>query len=240
MRMQILPFILDLHFLLARMVGGMILPKSQHIKSYKCSINDISKSNLNPNTKLFIYMGDNRPVDLLVKRVGIPKYIGNATSHITPPLFNVLPLLSPNDDCVFVAIFATSLLLSVLTIGHVVSSITLDNEYNYIYPNFTSSDINVNESIGPVVKDVDISVLSTIRNTNPNNVVIGLLKMNSFSSKYDTIKLVIQGKIDVMVIVETKLDDSYPKIMLSIAHGKRFLMVFLRVPYWAHYYLIFL
>ena len=43
-------------------------------------------------------------------------------------------------------------------IGHVVS-ITWDNEYNYIYPNFTSSDINVNESIGTVVKDVDISVL---------------------------------------------------------------------------------
>ena len=53
---------------------------------------------------------------------------------------------------------------------------------NYIYPNFTSSDINVNESIGTVVKDVDISVLSTIRNTNPNNVVIGLININSFSS----------------------------------------------------------
>ena len=108
------------------------ITKSKHVK---CSINDISKSNLNPNTKPFIYMGDNRPVDLLVKRVGIPKYIGNATSPITPPLFNSLPKSSPNDDCVFVAIFATSLLLSVLIIGHVVS-ITWDNEYNYIYPQF--------------------------------------------------------------------------------------------------------
>ena len=77
-------------------------------------------------------------------------------------------------------------------------------------PNFTPSDINVNDSIGTVVKDVDISVLNTIRNINSNIVVIGLLNINSFSSKYDTIKLVIQGKIAVIVIVETKLDDSYP------------------------------
>ena len=139
--------------------------------------------------------------------MGIPKYIGNATSPITPPIFNVLPQSTPNDDCVFVAIFATSLLLSVLII---VVSITWDDECNYIYPNFTSNDIYVNESIGTVVKDVDISVLSTIRNTNPNNVVIGPLNINSFSNKFDTIKLVIQGKIDIMVIVETKLNNPYP------------------------------
>ena len=76
------------------MGGGMILPKvNMYVKSYKCSINDISKSNLNLNTKPFIYMGDNRPVDSLVMRVGIPKYIGNVTSPITHPIFNVLPQL---------------------------------------------------------------------------------------------------------------------------------------------------
>ena len=80
----------------------------------------------------------------------------------------------------------------------------------------TRTRTHFNEFIGTVVKVLDISVLSTVRNTNPNNVVIGLLHINSFSSKYDTIKLVIQGKIDVMVTVETKLDDLHRGICHTI------------------------
>ena len=57
-----------------------------------------------------------------------------------------------------VAIFATSL-LSVLMISHVVR-ITWDNGYTYIYLNFTSTDVDVDESMGIIVKD--ISILNSI------------------------------------------------------------------------------
>ena len=40
--------------------------------------------------------------------------------------------------------------------------------------------------------------------------MIGLLNINSFASKFDSFKTIISGKVDVVIIVETKLDDSYP------------------------------
>ena len=43
-----------------------------------------------------------------------------------------------------------------------------------------------------------------------NNVVIVLLNVNSFRNNYDGIRSIIPGNIDVMIIVETKLDDSFP------------------------------
>ena len=55
----------------------------------------------------------------------------------------------------------------------------------------------------------DISLLKDIRLKNVNNVIIGLLNVNSFRSKYECMKSVIIGNIDVMIIVETKLDVSY-------------------------------
>ena len=39
---------------------------------------------------------------------------------------------------------------------------------------------------------------------------IGLLNVNSFADKCDSMKPIIPGNIDVMVIGESKLDDSYP------------------------------
>ena len=52
--------------------------------------------------------------------------------------------------------------------------------------------------------------LNKIRSRNMNNVVIGLLHVNSFRNKYDGIRSIIPGNIDVMIIVETKLEDSFP------------------------------
>ena len=181
---------------------------NSHAKSNKCSVNESNLNPLNPNTKSFNYTGD----CLLDKVVVIPKIIRHATSPITPPLFNVLPKSPP--DCVIVAICVTPLLLSVLIIGHVVN-IIWGNGYNYIHSKFTSTAVD--KSIGSILKDVDISILNTIRSTNPNNVVIGLLNINSFNSKYDAIKLVIQSKIDVMVIVGRE-----PKLIIHLARGRNY------------------
>ena len=48
-----------------------------------------------------------------------------------------------------------------------------------------------------------------IEQTNINNVVIGLLNINSVIRKFDALKTIISSMIDVMITVESKLDDSF-------------------------------
>ena len=57
------------------------------------------------------------------------------------------------------------------------------------------------------VNDEDVSkIIKDIRMTNFNRII----NVNSFADKLDSVKLIIPGNIDVMVIGESKLDDSYP------------------------------
>ena len=57
----------------------------------------------------------------------------------------------------------------------------------------------------------DISeILKYIRITNINRLIIGSLNVNSISNKFDQLKTVVQGKLDILVIVETKLDTTFP------------------------------
>ena len=56
----------------------------------------------------------------------------------------------------------------------------------------------------------DLEILNKIRTKNLNNVVIGLLNVNSFNAKFDSIRSIVIDKIDILVLVETKLDDTYP------------------------------
>ena len=41
--------------------------------------------------------------------------------------------------------------------------------------------------------------------------MIGNLNINSISSKFDQLKVLVQGKLDILVVTETKLDSSFPK-----------------------------
>ena len=43
-----------------------------------------------------------------------------------------------------------------------------------------------------------------------NRLIIGSLNVNSISNKFDQLKTVVQGKLDILVIVETKLDTTFP------------------------------
>ena len=48
--------------------------------------------------------------------------------------------------------------------------------------------------------------LSTIRIQNLDRLIFGNIKINSISSKFYQIKLIVQGKLDVLVVTETKID----------------------------------
>ena len=45
---------------------------------------------------------------------------------------------------------------------------------------------------------------------NVNRLIIGNLNINSIPGKFDQLKLLVQGKVDILVITESKLDSSFP------------------------------
>ena len=55
-----------------------------------------------------------------------------------------------------------------------------------------------------------VTILCLNEGNNLNNVIIDLLNVNHFAGKYNDFKLIIPGNIDIMILVETKLGNSYP------------------------------
>ena len=45
---------------------------------------------------------------------------------------------------------------------------------------------------------------------NNNRLVLGNANINSISNKFDDLKLIMHGKIDILVITETKTDSNFP------------------------------
>ena len=67
----------------------------------------------------------------------------------------------------------------------------------------------------------DVSILNEIRVKYAKNVVIAHLNINSLANKIDALKLVIKDKIDILVLGETKLDDSFPEQQFFIEGYKK-------------------
>ena len=55
-------------------------------------------------------------------------------------------------------------------------------------------------------------VLENLKLKNNQRLFIGNPNINSISNKFDNLKLIIQGKIDIVVITETKTDSTFPLI----------------------------
>ena len=52
--------------------------------------------------------------------------------------------------------------------------------------------------------------LNEIRKKNPNRIIIAHLNINSIRNKFEMLKEVIGNKTDILLISETKLDDTFP------------------------------
>ena len=59
-----------------------------------------------------------------------------------------------------------------------------------------------------IEKDSDF--LRMLRVKNVNRIIIGNLNINSISNKFDQLKLFVQGKVDILIVTETKLDSIFP------------------------------
>ena len=59
-----------------------------------------------------------------------------------------------------------------------------------------------------IEKESDFLLILRVKNVN--RLIIGNLDMNSISNKFDQLKLFVQGKVDILIVTETKLDSTFP------------------------------
>ena len=59
-------------------------------------------------------------------------------------------------------------------------------------------------------------ILDNLRKKNFGRLTIGHLNINSLRNKFDALKSLIQGKVDIFVVSETKLDESFPQSQFAI------------------------
>ena len=61
-----------------------------------------------------------------------------------------------------------------------------------------------------------LSKIKNLRIRNINRVIIGNLNINSLPNKFDQLKEIVLKHIDILIITETKLDDTFPNTQFSI------------------------
>lgn len=95
--------------------------------------------------------------------------------------------------------------------------------HTYIYP-FESLiwHENSSETCFPVNESLDSSLdfsgkstsqhspLNALRIKNPDKSILGNLNINSFPNKFDELKGLVCGEINILVLTKTKLDSSFP------------------------------
>ena len=60
-------------------------------------------------------------------------------------------------------------------------------------------------------KDNCLDVLTSLRKDNVDRLIFAHLNINSIRNKFENLSQLIRSKIDVLLISETKIDDSFPK-----------------------------
>ena len=71
--------------------------------------------------------------------------------------------------------------------------------------------IKCNETIQQGATPAPLRLIKDLRTKNHNRLIIGSLNINSLSGKFDQLKCIIGTDIDVLIIQETKLNDSFPE-----------------------------
>ena len=61
-----------------------------------------------------------------------------------------------------------------------------------------------------------LNILRDIKFKNINRLVIGQININSLRNKFEALKMLITGNLDILVITETKLDESFPSQQFNI------------------------
>ena len=87
------------------------------------------------------------------------------------------------------------------------------NDNNIFNSSNYESLINDNLAIQPgFVK----SVLKRLRSNHPQQIIIGHLNINSIRNKFDIMKPMLMHDLDIFMVTETKLDDSFPVSQFNV------------------------
>ena len=65
--------------------------------------------------------------------------------------------------------------------------------------------------------NIAFNELNSLRNKNVNNIIIAQLNINSITHKFDQLSFIIQGNVDVLLVSETKLNETFPTDQFHIA-----------------------
>ena len=85
----------------------------------------------------------------------------------------------------------------------------------------TSSALNEKSEIdNKIVDHITNADLKSLCIRNLNKIVVGHLNINSIRNKFDYLAHQVRGKIDILMISETKLDESFPPSQFFLdGHG---------------------
>ena len=99
------------------------------------------------------------------------------------------------------------------------------NSARSIHDGFSTSDPLMNlkgshSQVGNSLNKDDDSdpykILKNIKISNVNRLIIGQLNINSLRNKFEALKLIMRGNIDILIITESKLDESFTKSQFNI------------------------
>ena len=60
------------------------------------------------------------------------------------------------------------------------------------------------------------SILKSLRSNHPQKIIIGHININSIRYKFDILKPMLTEVLDILMVSETKLDDSFPEAQFYI------------------------
>ena len=83
-----------------------------------------------------------------------------------------------------------------------------------------SSPTNLNSTAPSLDKDA-FTILKNIRIQNLKNIIIGQLNINSLRNKFHALAEIMQGKLDILVLTETKLDSTFPEKQFLVPGYKK-------------------
>ena len=72
------------------------------------------------------------------------------------------------------------------------------------------------ESVYKIVDHIWNKDLKSVRLKNLNKIIVGHLNINSIRNKFDFLAPQVQGIIDILMISETKLDESFPPVQFLL------------------------
>ena len=84
-----------------------------------------------------------------------------------------------------------------------------EDPYDYLIQQANDNPVN-SASLNPLLK------IKNLRLSNVNRVIIGNLNINSLTNKFDQLREIVLKYIDILVITETKLDDTFPNAQFLV------------------------